>query len=53
MDGPHQQAACDVALMCGMLLQVQTAGETEGIAERTGRVDRKARADSHWSELLA
>lgn len=48
MDGPHQQAACDVVSMCGVLLQVQT----EGIAERTGRVDRKARADSHRSDTF-
>lgn len=32
MDGLHQQAACDVVLMCAVLLQVQTAGKTEEMA---------------------
>lgn len=34
MDGLHHQAACDVALICGVLLQVPTAGKTKEISAR-------------------
>lgn len=40
MDGLHQQAACDVVLMCAVLMQVQTAGKTEEIsAQQEGFTD--------------
>lgn len=37
MDGLHQQAACDVALMRGELLHVQITGEVSDFSEHAGQ----------------
>lgn len=53
MDGLHQQAACDVVLICAVLPQVQTAGKTEEIcARREGFTERPEQIQTNSIHLF-